>query len=70
MKNRILYCDTVTYSKKYMFGLSLHFWPKAPKTIGISLVVRMIKVSFVILIRWLLESPKDVKCFPGDLLMD
>lgn len=32
------------YSKKYMFGLCSHFWHRALKTLGISQIVRVIKV--------------------------
>jgi len=40
-------CDIVMYNKKYVFGLCPCFWERAPKTLGISKVMRGIKVSFV-----------------------
>lgn len=51
-------CDTVTYNKKYIFGLCPHSWPRAPKTFGISEVMREIKVPFM-LRRQLRKAPQD-----------
>ena len=45
---RGLYCDTVIY-KKYVLGLCPCFWHRAPKTLGISEVMGVIKFSFVML---------------------
>lgn len=42
--------ETVIY-KKHIFGLYSCFWHRALKTLGISKVVRVIKVSFVILMK-------------------
>lgn len=30
------WCDIVIYNMQYIFGLSLHFWHRVPKTLGIS----------------------------------
>ena len=45
--------DTVIYSKKYLFGLHSYLWHRAPKTLGLSWVLRLLKVTFVMLMRWL-----------------
>lgn len=47
--------DKVIYNKKYLVFFH-SCWHGGPKTLGISLVNRAIKVSFVMLIMWLLES--------------
>lgn len=52
-------CDIVIYTKKYVFGLFPHFWYSTPKTLGISQVVRAIKVSFVTLMSDFGKTPKD-----------
>lgn len=41
----------VIYKKKYVFGLCPHFWHRDPKSLGISLVIRAINISFVMLMR-------------------
>lgn len=43
-------CDIVTYNKEYIFGLHPSFWHRVPETLGISYVMRAIKVSFVMLL--------------------
>ena len=37
--------------KKYVLGLCPCFWHRAPKTLGISEVIGVIKLSFVMLMR-------------------
>ena len=44
---RVESCDIVICNKKYIFGLRPFFWRSALKTIGISEVMGMIKVSSV-----------------------
>ena len=46
---RGLYCDMVIYNK-YILGLCPCFWHRAPKTLGISEVMGVIKLSFVMLV--------------------
>lgn len=43
-------CDAVTFKKEYIFGLHPSSWHRAPKTLGISYVMRAIKVSFLMLL--------------------
>lgn len=43
--------DAVIYNEKFVFGLPPHFWHKAPKILGISSVIRVTKMSFVMLMR-------------------
>lgn len=51
MKSKDIVALDVIYKKKYVFGLCSHFWNRAPKSLGISLVIRAINISFVILMR-------------------
>ena len=51
---------------EYIFGLSPRFWLTAPQTLGIPSVLRVIKVSFVMWTRWLLEACKDGGWLPGE----
>ena len=37
--------------KKYVLGLCPYFWHRDPKTLGISEVIGVIKLSFVMLMR-------------------
>ena len=51
-----------------IFGFRAHFWNRPSKTLRTSLAVRAIKVFFVILIKWLLESPLDARCLSNSSL--
>lgn len=51
-------CAAMFY-KKYIFGLDPVFLAQSPKTPGISSVMRMIKVFFIMLLDDFCISPKD-----------
>ena len=48
-------CSNVVYNKRYIFGLHPHFWHRAPKNLEFP-VMRAVKVSFVMLVRWCFGS--------------
>lgn len=52
------------YNRKYVFGLHPHFWQRAPKTVGTSYVMNIVKVSFVMLLGGFVE----VESIANDLI--
>ena len=61
-------CDVVIYNKKYIFCLFLHFWNRVSQLLEFP-VMRMIKPSFVTLLRQLVEASKDGAC-QGDHVLE
>lgn len=51
----------MVYNKKYIFGLLPCIWHRAPETLGILCVMRALKVSFVMLMRRLLDLTEGLR---------